>query len=295
VARLRPVWTGVLERRLAPLALGAELDLVPIVAELAGATAAAVLGVRVEPLELAEAALRASAAAARAHLPGPMRRRAARDARAATARLRSLVASDGDGGLGTMLAVAAISTTVAALPRAAGWAADAGLWGHADGHLAALADEMLRVTAPTPLLPRVVAAGGDLFDGAPASSRVRPRIPRLGGANVGAPTDTFPRSSTRRCPVHPGDRLLLIARHAVDAHHTGPDPLNPAPPHISQLVFGAGPHACPGARLARRQMSDLLAALAPYRPVVVQAGPDRHSALPAWRSLVIRAGNQERR
>jgi hypothetical protein len=39
------------------------------------------------------------------------------------------------------------------------------------------------------------------------------------------------------------------------------------------------------------QMADLLAALAPYRPVVVRARADRHSALPGWRSLVIRPGD----
>jgi hypothetical protein len=36
-------------------------------------------------------------------------------------------------------------------------------------------------------------------------------------------------------------------------------------------------------------MTDLLAALAPYRPTVVRARADRRAALPSWRSLVIRA------
>jgi cytochrome P450 len=83
--------------------------------------------------------------------------------------------------------------------------------------------------------------------------------------------------------------LLLVARHAVDAHRTEPDPLDPASPQVAQLVFGVGPHACPGARLARAQLADWLAALAPHRPVVVSARADRRSALPSWRSLVIRA------
>jgi cytochrome P450 len=83
--------------------------------------------------------------------------------------------------------------------------------------------------------------------------------------------------------------LLLVARHAVDAHRSDPNPLAPASPQVAQLVFGAGPHACPGAKLARAQMADLLAALAPYRPVVTRARADRRSALPSWRSLVIRA------
>jgi cytochrome P450 len=59
---------------------------------------------------------------------------------------------------------------------------------------------------------------------------------------------------------------------------------------VAQLVFGAGPHACPGARLARAQLADTLRALAPYRPVVVRARADRRAALPGWARLVVRAG-----
>ncbi|XVV10608.1 cytochrome P450 [Actinoplanes sp. CA-131856] len=281
VARLRPIWTAVLADRLAPLAEGGTLDLVPLAAEIAGATATALLKIDVDPMTLASAARKAAAAAARAHLPGIARRGAERKAEAAAAHLLGLLATSGgdtalatpggdtalatlggdsalatpggDTALAAMLAVAAINTTVAAIPRAVAWAGDAGLWEHASSP--ALADELLRVTAPTPLLPRVAAAGAE-----------------VGG-----------------CPVRPGDRMLLIARHAAGAHRADPCPAHPAPPPIAQLVFGAGPHACPGARLARTQMEDVLAALAPYRPVVVQARADRRSALPGWRSLTIRA------
>jgi cytochrome P450 len=155
--------------------------------------------------------------------------------------------------LAATLAVAAVTTTVAALPRSAAWVCDDRLWPYASDSL--LVDELLRVTSPTPLLPRVAAAGGEIAPG---------------------------------CPVRHGDRMLVIVRHAVDAHRRDPDPANPAPARQSQLVFGAGTHACPGARLARQQLADLLAALAPYRPVVVRARADRRSALPGWRSLVVR-------
>jgi len=254
VERLRPVWTAVLAERLAALAAGDPVDLVPLAAEIGGRTTAALLDLDADPLELASAAREAGATAARAHLPGPGRRRAERRAEAAADRLIRLVAPDdpGHAGLAVMLAVAAINTTVAGLPRAAAWAADDDLWPYAG--LPVLADELLRVTAPSPLLPRVAAAD----------------------ATVGG------------CPVRAGDRLLLIARHAADAHRRDPDPADPAPAQTAQLVFGAGPHACPGARLARAQLTDLLAALAPHRPVVVRAGADRRSALPAWRSLVVR-------
>ena len=297
VERLRPVWTAVLTSRLAPLAAGGRADLVDVAAELAGATAAALLGLDVDAGELAAAARAAAAAGAREHLPGvpwPGRHRAAREA---TERLTALLTSgnrpaarttdpgahltggahltdghvgevSGAGGadraaensaaMAAILAVAAINTTVAALPRAAAWCADAGLWPHAAGPGAeVLAAELLRVTAPTPLLPRVAAAAGT-----------------VGGR-----------------PVRPGDRLLLITRHAVDAHRRDPSPTDPASPQVAQLVFGAGPHACPGARLAREQLSDALHARAPHRPVVVSARVDRRSALPGWSSLVMTAGS----
>jgi cytochrome P450 len=251
VERLRPVWQSVLDRGLAPLATGAPVDLVPLAAELAGATAAALLGLATDPVELATAARQAAAATARAHLPGLRRRGAGRAAEQATARLAALISPGSP--LSAIIAVAAITTTVAALPRAAAWAADADLWAYADRQ--SLTDELLRVTAPTPLLPRVAAGPGT-----------------AGG-----------------CPVRPGDRLLLIARHAVDAHRAAPNPLTPAPAQVAQLVFGTGPHACPGARLARTQLADLLAALAPHRPRVLRARADRHAALPSWRSLTIEA------
>jgi cytochrome P450 len=279
VARLRPVWSGRLEQRLAGLARGETVDLVPLAAEIGGATAAALLGLTIDPLDLAAAAREAAATAARAHLPGlrawprrpaPSRpeqdaasrteqdatsrpeRDAASRAERAAARLTALVGSP----LDAVLAVAAINTTVAALPRAAAWAARDRLW---DADPRTLAEELLRVTAPTPLLPRVPAAAGTLLPGG-------------------------------RCPVRPGDRLLLITRHAADAHRRDPDPGDPAPPQQAQLVFGAGPHACPGAALARAQMTDFLAALAPYRPRVVRSRADRRAALPGWAVLTVRAG-----
>ncbi|UQU67039.1 cytochrome P450 [Couchioplanes caeruleus] len=255
VQRLRPLWTELLDRRLEPLAHGGRVDLVPLAAEIAGTTAAALVDVAVDGPALADAARAAAAAAARAHLPGLRRHGTGETARVAAERLTALVAPDGGAGAGlaTMLAVAAITTTVAALPRAAAWACDAGLWAYADSP--ALADELLRVTAPTPLLPRVAAEAGELPGG---------------------------------CPVRAGDRMLLVARHAADSHRAGPDPAHPAPARTAQLVFGAGQHACPGARLARVQLADLLRALAPYRPVVVRARVDRRAALPSWRSLVVR-------
>ncbi|MEU7110666.1 cytochrome P450 [Streptomyces sp. NPDC046182] len=259
VERLRPVWRTVLARRLAPLAAGRPVDLVPLARELAGATVRALLDTTAHPSALAEAAADAAAAAVRDHLPGPRLPGTARAAAKATARLEALLA-DGSAtptALRAMIAVAAVNTTVAAVPRAAAWCADGGLWEQAadDRLRPALVDELLRVTAPSPLLPRVAAADAV-----------------LGG-----------------CPVRAGDRLVLVARHAVGADREPPDAHRPAPVAVARLVFGAGPHACPGARLALAQLDDVLAALAPYRPTVVASRVDRRAALPGWRRLTVRA------
>ncbi|GAA2499040.1 cytochrome P450 [Winogradskya humida] len=262
VTRLRPIWTDLFSQRLRPLADGQPVDLVPIAAEAAGATAAALLELDIDPRTLAAATQEAAAAAARAHLPGLRAPGTDREAEEAAARLSGLVTPRGEAGAGlaVILAVAAITTTVATLPRAAAWAADANLWGYAGSP--ALADELLRVTAPTPLLPRVAAADGVLPGG---------------------------------CPVRAGDRMLLVARHALDAHGRDPDPARPASAQIAQLAFGVGPHACPGARLARTQLGDFLRALAVHEPRVVRARVDRKAALPAWRSLIIEPGPTVRR
>ncbi|MGW7456682.1 cytochrome P450, partial [Streptomyces sp. NPDC054797] len=190
--------------------------------------------------------------------PGPRGPGAGGAAARAADRLRRLL-GPAEEARAAMVAVAAVNTTVAALPRAVAWCADAGLWGQAaDGALRpALAEELLRVTAASPLLPRVAAADG-----------------AVGG-----------------CPVRGGERLLLVARHAAQAHRRDPDAARPAGPAAAGLVFGAGPHACPGARLARVQLADVLAALAPHRPVVTRARVDRGAALPGWRSLTVRAGS----
>ncbi|OLB77799.1 MAG: hypothetical protein AUI14_15120 [Actinobacteria bacterium 13_2_20CM_2_71_6] len=225
VRGLRPVWRALLGRRVLRLGRGGRVDVVALAAELAGATTAALLRLDVDPVALATAACDAAAAAAREHLPGVRLSRRHDPAGVAADRLTALL-STSDGGRDAMLAIAAITTTVAALPRAVAWCADDALWPWVDDDAdrAALVGELFRVLAPTPLLPRVAAA----------------------------------------------------------------------PPQLVQLAFGAGPHACPGAALARAQLDDTLAAFAPYRPVVVRARADRRSALPGWSALVVRAGSDVR-
>jgi cytochrome P450 len=257
IERLRPIWCATLDRRLAPLAAGESVDVVAVAAEVAGATAAALLGVSIDPMVLAAVAAQAASHAVRSELPGPVWPGQGRAALSAARQLAALL--DGatvDIGMAGMLAVAAVNTTVAALPRAAAWCADADLWSYASdpSSLPVLAGELLRVIAPSPLLPRVAASAGKI----------------------------------RKCPVRAGDRLILFARHAAGAHAADPDPSAPSPARVAQLVFGAGSHACPGASLARLQMQDFLGRLAPHRPKVTRARASRRAALPAWSSLGLR-------
>ncbi|UYQ65690.1 cytochrome P450 [Streptomyces peucetius] len=260
VDELRALWRPLIAHRLEPLAAGGTVDVVALARELAGTVVRALLGSAAAPQAVAAAAAEVAALSVRGELPGLPRPGARAAVARATARLRHLLGDGdnrGDEALSAMVAVAAVNTTVAALPRAAAWCADAGLWEQAadDTLRRSLAGELLRVTAASPLLPRVAAADGV-----------------AGG-----------------CPVRSGDRLLLVARHAVGAHASGPDALRPAPPGVARLVFGAGPHTCPGAGLAGALLEDLLAALAPYRPAVVRARADRRAALPGWRTLTLRA------
>ncbi|MCX4528702.1 cytochrome P450 [Streptomyces sp. NBC_01551] len=258
VSRLRAVWEPLLVRGVAPLSRGGEVDLVELARELAGSVVCALLGSGADPGTVARAAADAAAASVRSHLPGPRRPGARAAAARSAVRLQELLGRSDDA-LAVMVAVAAVNTSVAALPRAVAWCADAGLWDQAADPelLPRLADELLRVTAASPVLPRVAAAAGS-----------------VGG-----------------CPVRGGDRLVLVARHAAEAHGRDPDGRDPAGAGVAHLVFGAGPHVCPGARLARVQLADVLAALAPHRPVVARARVDRRAALPGWRSLTVRAGS----
>ena len=259
VDRLRPAWRAVLSRRFAPLAHGEPVDLTEIAAELAGTTVCGLLGLGTDPLLIARLAADVAAAAARAQLPGLPRPGSARALAAATDALISAAGADqpGSSGSAAMLAVATVNTTVAGLPRAVAWCADCGLWPDAASAARrdSLASELLRVTAPTALLPRVAAAAG----------------------------------TVEGLAIRPGDRLMLVARHAARAHLDPPDCGRPAPAQVAQLVFGAGSHACPGAALARAQLADTLELLGPFRPRVVRARADRRSALPGWRSLLIQA------
>ncbi|MFE1316589.1 cytochrome P450 [Kitasatospora phosalacinea] len=245
-AALRPLWQRILDRHLGDLSR--PVDLVPAVRELAGATAAALTGSDADPVRLALAAERAAAATARTHLPALLPRPgSARRARRAAEQLQALLPDPRD----AMLAVAAVNTTLAALPRAAAWCARDRLWELARQDAPALAAELLRRTAASPVLPRAAAADATVL-----GHRVRR-----------------------------GDRLLLVARHAAQSQQDAP-----THPHATRAPFGLGPHTCPGAALARAQLALLLGVLAPHRPRALRTAPAAAGALPSYRTCVLVRG-----
>ena len=151
-----------------------------------------------------------------------------------------------------MLAVAATTTMLSAIPRALAWCADDDLFPDAQRDPEVMAAELMRVIAPTPLLPRIV---GD-------DSQVEGR------------------------PVRRGDQLLLYLLPAIARPE--PSVQHPQPPAQAQLAFGAGSHACPGRGLALAMVADALRTFAPIRPRVTRAVPDVGAGLPQWRSLWLR-------
>ncbi len=271
VAGLAPSWRPLLRGAAAALGAGDSVDVAVLARRLGGTTAMAVLGISADPERLADLVLAAAAHTTRAEMRPARVNRFLRHEPVPpqVGELAALMRPTGPGwladaaatgqppsevaALGVTVALATVATTAAALPRAVAWCADAHLWDALPEHAETLTAELLRVTAPTGILPRVTAVDAE-----------------LGG-----------------CPVSAGTRLLLVARSAARQGRPLPDPACPATPQQAQLVFGAGAHACPGARLARTQMAEVLTALAPHRPRVVSARPAWRSALPSWQRLVV--------
>ena len=252
-----PGWPGCVRsgrrccgRRLAPLAAGEPVDLVPVVAELAGATTAALLGGRRRPGRAGRGGPRGRGGGrprrscpARAGPGGPRaaRRAVARPGRARSACRRRTPAWRHAGGRRGQ-------HDVSGDPARGGLVRRRPALGRADAPAAGtLVDELLRVTAPTP-----AAAPG--------------RAPGAGRPSAG-------------CPVRAGDRLLLVARHAAGAHLAGPDRDAPGARRGSPSSSSAPartPAPAPG--WPAPSSPTLLAALAPHRPVVVRARADRRGA-----------------
>ncbi len=254
----------------ARLTAGEAVDLVPVAQRLAGAVIAGLVG-----LDARDAAGPAFAAATavtgmvRLARPSLTPRQVDRG-RAALAEITAPAVTayrDGDPGtvpgrmrqlglsereaLGAVAAFAltGTETVVSFLPRLVALRHDAGVLAAADDGL----DEELRVTVPSPVMLRRVAAP----------------------ARIGA------------VAVAPGDRVVIATLNAARAH--GPyRPGRAHPPELRRLWFGAGPHFCLGMPLAVEQARLVLGAVRAAAPVrVVRRRVARRVLIPAYRELVI--------
>ncbi|GAA3235959.1 cytochrome P450 [Pseudonocardia petroleophila] len=263
------------------LAAGEAVDLVPVAQRAAGAVIAGLVG-----LDAGDAAGPAFAAATavtsmvrlrrpeltprqvvrgRAALAGITAPAAAayREGDPATVpgRMRELGLTEREAlGAVAAFALTGTETVVSFLPRLVALLHDAGLLGAvaADrGRVDACVEEGLRITVPSPVMLRRVAA--------PA---------RIGTV-----------------AVRPGDRVVIATVSAARAPG-GFDPDRPHPPALRRLWFGAGPHFCLGMPLATAQVRTVLDALLDAhldRPLRITRRRVAHRVLiPAYRELVVR-------
>ena len=154
-------------------------------------------------------------------------------------------------------ALTGTETLVSFVPRLAALAAESGwLERLADdpGSSDAVIAEALRVTVPSPVMLRSVAAAATVGDTA----------------------------------VRPGDRVVIATVSAARGSRPDFDPARTPTPSVGGLWFGAGPHFCLGMPLALAQIRtllDVLVAVAPLR--IVRRRAARRVLIPAYRELVV--------
>ncbi|MFF3437652.1 cytochrome P450 [Streptosporangium sp. NPDC002721] len=120
------------------------------------------------------------------------------------------------------------------------------------GDLDTVIEEAMRVTTPTPLMLRSVAAPARVGDTA----------------------------------VRPGDRVLIVTHNCARAY--GPfDPSRPHPPELRRLWFGAGPHFCIGYPLALAEIRAVASVLLSHRVRVVRRRAARGVLIPTYEHLWI--------
>ncbi|GAA3443060.1 hypothetical protein [Planomonospora venezuelensis] len=136
-------------------------------------------------------------------------------------------------------------------------------------------DEAMRVTTPTPVMLRSVAA--PVLIGGNGELRGLPATGGKGGAG-----------RTRGVAVRPGDRVLIATHNCARAH--GPfDPSRPHPPELRRLWFGAGPHFCIGYPLALAEIRAVASVLFARRVRVVRRRAARRVLIPTYEHLWITA------
>jgi cytochrome P450 len=154
-------------------------------------------------------------------------------------------------------ALTGTETLVSFVPRLAALAAESGwLERLADdpGSIDAVIAEALRVTVPSPVMLRSVAAMATVGDTA----------------------------------VRAGERIVIATVSAARGGRSDFDPARTPTPSVGGLWFGAGPHFCLGMPLALaeiRTLLDVLVAAAPLR--VVRRRVARRVLIPVYRELVV--------
>lgn len=263
------------------LAAGEAVDLVPVAQRLAGAVIAGLVGLDARaaagPVFAAATAVTSMVRLARPELtPRQVARgRAALEAITAPAvsayrdgdpatvpgRMRALGLTEHEArGAVAAFALTGTETVVSFVPRLVALLHDSGLLDAVAldrARVDAVIDEGLRVTVPSPVMLRRVAA--------PA---------RIGTVDV-----------------RPGDRVVIATVSAARA--PGPfDPDRPHPPELRRLWFGAGPHFCLGMPLATAQTRLVLDAVLDAhraRPLrVVRRRVARRVLIPGYRELTVR-------
>lgn len=154
------------------------------------------------------------------------------------------------------LVLTGTETLVSYLPRLVALAHDTGWLDRLRSEPArtdAVVAEALRVTVPSPVMLRSVAARG-----------------RVG-----------------RVAVRPGDRVVIATISCARAFGDF-DPERPQPPQLRRLWFGAGPHFCLGAPLAMAEIAAVFGAVRAVPGVrVVQRRVARRVLIPGYARLVL--------
>jgi cytochrome P450 len=185
---------------------------------------------------------------------------AAGDPETVPGRMRGLGMSEPEArGAVAALVLTGTETLVSYLPRLVALAYDTGWLDRlADdpGRTDSVVAEALRVTVPSPVMLRAVAAPG-----------------RIG-----------------RIRVRPGDRVVIATLSCARAY--GPfDPDRPHPPELRRLWFGAGPHYCLGAPLAMAEIGAVFRAVLAAGPGVrvVERSVARRVLIPGYARLVLQS------
>ncbi|MFE3171572.1 cytochrome P450 [Amycolatopsis sp. NPDC059090] len=125
----------------------------------------------------------------------------------------------------------------------------------------------LELCADDPVLPHA------LRDGADPALAVEELLRWI------TPIMQFRRTATRDTEldgrrIAAGDKVVLyyISANRDERAFAGPDRFDPARPDVRHLAFGAGPHYCLGAHLARAEGVAFLRELAPHLPRLRRAG-----------------------